>query len=143
MDKLTPMTSMYFEQLLSIARRKSVIDTASDWFEGSQTYLSEMRTELDEVLEEIPLNRRCYLEQELGDLLWDYLNILLALESESDIKLESVLERACLKFEQRVSGLENGVSWCDIKAKQKLSLAEEQLKWEQQNCLMPSCNLSK
>ncbi|PNH89418.1 MazG nucleotide pyrophosphohydrolase domain-containing protein [Vibrio diazotrophicus] len=143
MDKLTPMTSMYFEQLLSIARRKSVIDTTSDWFNGSQTYLNEMRTELDEVLEEIPLNRRCYLEQELGDLLWDYLNLLLALESETEIQLESVLERACIKFQQRVSGLENGFLWSDIKARQKISLAEQQQKWELQSCVLPSSNLSK
>lgn len=143
MDKLTPMTSMYFEQLLSIARRKSVIDTNSDWFNGSQTYLNEMRTELDEVLEEIPLNRRCYLEQELGDLLWDYLNLLLALESETEIQLESVLERACIKFEQRVNGLENGLSWSDIKARQKASLTEEQRNWEMESCVPPCSNLSK
>ncbi|WP_223159436.1 MazG nucleotide pyrophosphohydrolase domain-containing protein [Vibrio sp. Y2-5] len=143
MDKLTPMTSMYFEQLLSIARRKSVIDTTSDWFNGSQTYLNEMRTELDEVLEEIPLNRRCYLEQELGDLLWDYLNLILALESEAGLQLESVLERACIKFEQRVNGLENGFSWSDIKARQKISLADEQQKLELQSCVPPSCHLNK
>lgn len=143
MDKLTPMTSMYFEQLLSIARRKSVIDTTSDWFNGSQTYLNEMRTELDEVLEEIPLNRRCYLEQELGDLLWDYLNLLLALESETEIQLESVLERACIKFEQRVNGLENGLSWSDIKARQKASSTEEQRNWEMKSCVPPCSNLSK
>lgn len=143
MDKLTPMTSMYFEQLLSIARRTSVIDTTSDWFNGSQTYLNEMRTELDEVLEEIPLNRRCYLEQELGDLLWDYLNLLLAFESETEIQLESVLERACIKFEQRVSGLENGISWSDIKARQKASLTEELKKWEMKSCVPPCSNLSK
>ncbi|MGY2574153.1 MazG nucleotide pyrophosphohydrolase domain-containing protein [Vibrio sp. C8] len=143
MDKLTPMTSMYVEQLLSIARRKSVIDTSSDWFNGSKTYLNEMRTELDEVLEEIPLNRRCYLEQELGDLLWDYLNLLLALESETEIQLESILERACIKFEQRVNGLENGISWSDIKARQKVSLTEEQQKWELKSCVPPCGDLSK
>lgn len=143
MDKLTPMTSMYFEQLLSIARRKSVIDTNSEWFNGSQTYLNEIRSELDEVLEEIPLNRRCYLEQELGDVLWDYLHILLCLENESDIKLESVLERACVKFEQRVSGLEDGDAWSDIKAQQKLALEREQREWDQENYLTPVCNFSK
>jgi len=143
MDNLAPMTSMHFEQLLCIARRKSVIDTNSDWFNGAKTYLHEMRSELDEVLEEIPLNRRCYLEQELGDLLWDYLNILLSLEKESDIKLESVLERACIKYEQRVSGLEDGHTWSDIKAQQKIALEREQEVWDKENCLTPVCNFSK
>ena len=55
MDKLTPMTSMYFEQLLSIARRKSVIDTTSDWFQRISDIFKRDAYELDEVLEEIPL----------------------------------------------------------------------------------------
>jgi hypothetical protein len=76
-------------------------------------------------------------------LLWDYLNLLLALESETEIQLESVLERACIKFEQRVNGLENGISWSDIKARQKASLTEEQRNWEMKSCVPPCSNLSK
>ncbi|MFC3153456.1 MazG nucleotide pyrophosphohydrolase domain-containing protein [Litoribrevibacter euphylliae] len=113
------------EKLLEIARRKSVIDQTSSWYSGSETYLTELKHEIDEVIEEIPRNRACYLEDELGDVLWDYLNILLALERESGIDMGSVISRACRKYEERISGIENGQLWKDIKAQQKQALAEE------------------
>lgn len=57
------------------------------------------------MIEEIPKSRQCYLEDELGDVLWDYLNILTALEKEQ--------------------GIESGKRWADIKAQQKAALAIE------------------
>lgn len=87
-----------FEKLLEIARRKSAFDQTNTWYSGSETYLSELRAEIDEVVEEIPKNRTCYLEDELGDVLWDYLNTVLALEKESGITVESVLIRAFHKY---------------------------------------------
>jgi hypothetical protein len=58
-------------------------------------------------------------------VLWDYLNLVLALEKEKGIKLEDVLERAAHKYEERISGIENGVLWKEIKEKQKTALAKE------------------
>jgi NTP pyrophosphatase (non-canonical NTP hydrolase) len=115
-----------FETLLSIAKRKSEIDKLSDWSNGSETYLSEIKNEIDEVIEELPKNRVCYLEDELGDVLWDYLNILINLEKESGVNVESILNRACKKFEERISGIENGELWKEIKSKQKEVLEHEQ-----------------
>ncbi|PWJ43006.1 MazG nucleotide pyrophosphohydrolase domain-containing protein [Sediminitomix flava] len=114
-----------FEKLLHIAQRKSIIDQNSDWSNGSSTYLEEIKKEVEEVLEEIPKNRDCYLEDELGDILWDYMNILLAMEKERGIKLTAVLERACKKYEERILGIESGKSWAEVKEKQKIDLAEE------------------
>lgn len=115
-----------FKQLLNIAIRKSKFDKNYDWSNGSETYLSEIKKEVDEVIEELPKQRKCYLEEELGDVLWDYLNILVALEQEIGIDTQSVLERACKKYEERVSGIESGELWQDIKQRQKQQLANEQ-----------------
>ncbi len=113
--------------LLNIAKRKSNIDQTNDWSNGSETYLSEIKSEIDEVIEEIPKNRLCFLEDELGDVLWDYLNVVIALEKESGVDVNSVLNRACKKYEERISGLENGKLWNDTKAKQKSELEKEYL----------------
>ncbi|MCV2403198.1 nucleotide pyrophosphohydrolase [Marinomonas sp. C2222] len=114
-----------FDTLLAIAKRKSTFDQNNTWSNGSKTYLKEIKNEIDEVIEEIPKSRKCYLEDELGDVLWDYLNILTALEKEEGIDIQSVLERACKKYEQRISGIEAGVKWSEIKEKQKKALAIE------------------
>ncbi|EKO3368379.1 nucleotide pyrophosphohydrolase [Vibrio fluvialis] len=129
METLTQALGSNVEALLAIAQRKSDIDQSSDWFQGAQTYLHEIQSELQEVEEEIPHERRCYLEEELGDVLWDYLNLLLALEKESEIKLESVIARACKKYEQRISAIEQGIGWDEVKAQQKVALQTEQQAW--------------
>ena len=116
----------HFETLLLNARRKMVIDSASKWSEGAKTYLGEMKNEVNEVCEELLSGRQCYLEDELGDVLWDYLNALTALESSHQISVEKVLQRACRKYEERISGIERGELWKDIKARQKLALEREQ-----------------
>lgn len=115
------------QTLLNIARRKTRIDATNDWSDGATTYLSEIKKEADEVLEELPANRACYLEDELGDLLWDYLNILTSLEAEQGIDVQKVFQRAAQKYEERIAGIESGELWKDIKRRQKLRLAEEQL----------------
>ncbi|WP_114140700.1 MazG nucleotide pyrophosphohydrolase domain-containing protein, partial [Vibrio cholerae] len=98
----------------------------NSWYLGSSTYLAEIKQEVDEVVEEIPKNRLCYLEDELGDVLWDYLNTILSLEKEAGVKIESVVQRACRKYEERVSAIENGISWDEVKLKQKKELEQEQ-----------------
>lgn len=120
----------HFEQLLVIARRKAQFDQNNSWSNGSTTYLSEIVKEIDEVVEEIPKNRVCYLEDELGDVLWDYLNILCALESEAEISVQSVLNRAYKKYEERISGVESGRLWNEIKERQKVALESEQAERE-------------
>lgn len=115
-----------FQGLVKIARRKNIFDQGNNWSNGSETYLSEIQKELVEVEEEIPKQRFCYLEDELADVLWDYLNIVLALEDEAGVDFNSVLERACRKYEERISGIENGQLWKEIKVRQKKVLESEQ-----------------
>ena len=114
-----------FKKLADIARRKSRFDKGNDWSAGAETYLAEIKKEVDEVIEELPKSRTCYLEDELGDVLWDYLNIVMALEKEQGISLDSVLARAQQKYNERVSGIESGELWKDIKQRQKIRLQEE------------------
>lgn len=115
-----------FEKLIKIVKRKSALDQGNTWSNGSSTYLEEIKKEVDEVIEEMPKQRDCYLEDELADVLWDYLNVLQAIEQERGISIDSVLARVCHKYEERISGLESGMTWAEIKQNQKLVLAKEQ-----------------
>lgn len=115
-----------FQKLMQIVKRKAALDQGNAWSNGSSTYLEEIKKEVDEVIEEIPLNRDAYLEDELADVLWDYLNVLQAIEQERGIKAEAVLRRACDKYEERIAGLEVGKSWSEIKQVQKTKLAQSQ-----------------
>ena len=112
-------------KLLEIVRHKNAIDQQNTWYNGSDTYFAEIHKELAEVKAEIESGRQPHLEEELGDVLWDYLNLLTALESEGKITLEKVFERAITKYWERIDGIENGGSWAEIKAIQKARLAKE------------------
>lgn len=114
-----------FAKLLDIVRRKAVFDRSNPWYTGPQSYLAGLKDEVDEVIDEIDRQRACYLEDELGDLLWNCLNATVALENAGQVSLESVLARACRKFEMRLSGLEAGRTWEDIKHEQQAALARE------------------
>ncbi|QXO18897.1 MazG nucleotide pyrophosphohydrolase domain-containing protein [Vibrio ostreae] len=116
-----------FERLLDIARRKAGFDENNPWYTGPETYLAALKSEVDEVSEEIPKHRLCYLEDELGDVLWDYLNAILALQKEAGVSVESVIQRACDKYQQRMATLEAGGSWDEIKRKQQQNLQQEYL----------------
>lgn len=76
-----------FDELYAIATRKSQYDQTNTWFKGVETYLEAIGKEVDEVREEIREDRLCHLEDELGDVLWNYLNVLKALEREKGIDL--------------------------------------------------------
>ncbi|MEJ2063790.1 MAG: MazG-like family protein [Reinekea sp.] len=76
------MTGQQFEQLIAIAQRKNRVDQTSTWSQGAKTYFDELYSELEEVREEWLAGQTEYLEEELGDVLWDYLNLLLCLDQE-------------------------------------------------------------
>ena len=119
------------QQLMQIVKRKAALDQGNTWSNGASTYLAEIKKEVDEVIEEMPRERDAYLEDELADVLWDYLNVLQALEQERGIQSESVIARACEKYEERIAGLEAGKTWSEIKQVQKVKLAQAQRVREQ------------
>ncbi|WP_104035895.1 MazG nucleotide pyrophosphohydrolase domain-containing protein [Vibrio jasicida] len=114
-----------FTALFEIAQRKSNYDENNTWYQGSVTYFEAIHSELEEVRDEEVKGRTCFLEDELGDVLWNYLNLLMALEKEQGIDARSVIERAVEKYQARVTAIENGKSWAEVKAEQKSKLKNE------------------
>lgn len=108
------------DKLFQVAKRKNRIDKDSDWSQGSGTYFRALHSELNEVEEELAADSKTLLEEELGDVLWDYFNLLLCLQEEQRVDIDQVFATAVSKFNERVSGLEQGESWAAVKARQKL-----------------------
>lgn len=117
------------KELIRLAKDKVNIDSSNSWSTGSKTYLEEIRKELIEVETEIKANKKVYLEDELGDVLWDYINLLANLEKEGKIKLGNVFKRSKKKYLERINGIKSNISWDEIKKKQKKELKEEQDKF--------------
>lgn len=121
------MSKQSIDALYALVERKNLIDQNATWSNGSSTYLEEIGNELEEVRAEIGQNRGPALEEELGDVLWDFLNLVRCLEAEESISLEAVLNRAEQKYRERIDAIESGGTWKDIKLKQKKRLANELL----------------
>ncbi|PID87696.1 nucleotide pyrophosphohydrolase [Candidatus Gracilibacteria bacterium] len=119
-------------KLLEIVKEKNKIDQNQEWYTGAKIYLDGLKDEVIEVEEELKENNSVYLEDELGDILWDLLNLIEGLKKEGKIGgLEDVLKRAEKKYYERISGIDkvNGLKkkskWSEIKKKQKQELKEE------------------
>jgi NTP pyrophosphatase (non-canonical NTP hydrolase) len=113
------------QKLLAVVDRKYRYDQKGTWSNGATTYLTALKEEVKEVEEELKQNRTCFIEDELGDILWDYLSALKCLEHEKGIDVSNVLKRALNKYDERITGIENGTPWNKIKDKQKAELKEE------------------
>jgi len=113
--------------LIEIVKLKILRDQKGSWSKGSQTYLDALFDEVEEVKKELVSGRQCFLEDELGDMLWVYLCFIRNLEAEGKISMDAVFNRSIKKYEERVNGINNGESWSDIKVRQKLKLKKEQL----------------
>lgn len=112
-------------KLLEIVNEKHLNDNQHDWSNDSTTFISEIKSELHEVEEEIRLGRSCFLEDELGDVFWDFLNLLQCLENENKIDIDRVFERSFQKYSERWTALQVGTSWNEIKLEQKRKLEME------------------
>jgi len=119
------MNPEHLIELLALANAKSLIDQESGWAKGPETYLDALAEEVGEVKDELYSDRECYLEDELADLLWNYLNALQVLENQQKISIEKVFARASTKYRQRIEGIQSGQRWVDIKEQQKQQLAQE------------------
>ena len=117
------------KQLIETVKIKEKIDSLNDWNNGngSKTYFNEMKLEIDEALIEYKADKQVYLEDELGDVLWDYLNLLENLQKEKKIEsIEKIFQRANKKYSERINGIQNNISWNEVKNKQKQELKLEQ-----------------
>ncbi|MFT4312248.1 MAG: MazG nucleotide pyrophosphohydrolase domain-containing protein [Candidatus Woesearchaeota archaeon] len=117
---------MNLKQLYQLVEQKYDIDQKSDNYSGSQRYIQGIVDEVKEIQKEIEQQNHVYLEDELGDILWDYLNVLKNLEKEGKIQANRVLKRAQEKYGQRIQAIQNNIPWKTIKDEQKAKLKQEQ-----------------
>lgn len=117
------------KQLIQTAKIKLELDKkdTDNWSNGSQTYFEEIQNEIQETIEEYKNNNQIYLEDELGDILWDYINLLINLENENKIhSIEKIFQRANTKYSERINAIQNNISWSEIKIHQKEKQEQEQ-----------------
>lgn len=96
----------------------------STWKETPETYIEELKGEIKEVEEEMkkPWNM-IHLEDELWDILWDYLNVLWLLDKEKKINKHRVIKKSYKKFKERIDAIsEKWMNWKQIKEIQKKRL---------------------
>ncbi|EAR10405.1 MazG nucleotide pyrophosphohydrolase domain-containing protein [Reinekea blandensis] len=106
-------------KLIDVAKRKREFDKSNPWYVGPESYLNEISKEVDEVLETLPKGDLPHLEEELGDVIWDTLNAILALEHSHNVDIHSILQRTTDKYTFRIDGLEQGLSWQEVKQQEK------------------------
>lgn len=97
-----------------------------NFYHGSETYINGILDEIEEVQEELKEDNYIYLEDELGDIFWDYVCFLESLEQEWKINKARVFERCYAKFSGRLNldGSNNG-DWNSVKKIQKEELKKE------------------
>ncbi|MGI1988142.1 MazG nucleotide pyrophosphohydrolase domain-containing protein [Shewanella glacialipiscicola] len=113
------------ELLQVVAQEKAQRDLKGTWFQGSHTYLDALADEILEVKTELQLGRKCFLEDELADLLWNIVCLLEHLELEGKVEQKQVFHRALKKYSERVTERLPYDTWNDVKARQKLELEKE------------------
>jgi uncharacterized protein YabN with tetrapyrrole methylase and pyrophosphatase domain len=90
-----------------------------------------MREEIDEMEQELKENNTVYLEDELGDILWDYLSFINVLEKRKYISsVGKVFQRIDKKYSERldsISRTNNNIweAWNEVKKIQKKELHKE------------------
>jgi NTP pyrophosphatase (non-canonical NTP hydrolase) len=72
------------DKLLELNKRRMdrLFEDNENRYTGARMYVTEMRQEIDEMEEQLKTNNVVYLEDELGDILRDYLCLLRGLEHE-------------------------------------------------------------
>ena len=119
-----------FKKILTLSEKRIrfLRENGDAWFyKGSQTYYDGILDEMDEVKIEIQEWKKVLLEDELGDVFWDYICFLESLEAEGKISKEKVFERCWMKFSERLNlDGSNNWDWQEIKKLQKERLKKEQ-----------------
>lgn len=112
---------------LSATRIKHFIEHKIPFYKWHKTYIEWIKDELSEVEQELKDNNSVYLEDELWDILWNYLCLLHSLESEWKItSIDKVIERSYNKFTGRIwVNWDKWENWDEIKTLQKDKLKEE------------------
>jgi NTP pyrophosphatase (non-canonical NTP hydrolase) len=117
------------DALLDLAREKYLFEKEQKTSRDTHThYLSWLPEEIAEVQQEVRPDNQIYLENELSDVLRDYLNILYTLEQEWLISsYVNVFDTAYKKYEERVHDKMKGIGREETKARQKKRLIQHHI----------------
>jgi len=138
------MQENIFKQLIQIVDKKFQLnqtvwekmfpwENIEKWLKWG-TYLDSIIEEVEEAKVEIKPHNSVYLEDELWDILWDYINMLHCFEKEWYINQEKVFERCLKKYKKRIDSMQKWVSWDEIKISQKQELTtEHNIKYNSKN----------
>lgn len=117
-----------FTRLLALVEQKAQYDQSNPRYQGAESYFQGLSDEVAEVKAELLPNNTVYLEDELGDILRDYLNLLTALKQEWKItSIEQVVSRAEKKYAQRLEAViaQGAKGRTTVKKQQKADLELE------------------
>ena len=119
------------EKIIGLSQKRisyfHTVENVKDWYQGSTTYVDWIKNEIEEVEEEIKNKKYIYLEDELGDVFWDYCCLLESLEQEWKIVKSRVFDRCYQKFSERIGeNADAGHNWDEVKVFQKERLQKEQ-----------------
>ncbi len=110
---------------------KSSKSRYNHFYHWPQTYIEWLHDEIAEVEAEIRAGNHVLLEDELGDVFWDYICLLESLHQQGYISsVTRPLERAEKKFSERIEAARDesrhsDIGWQEVKTRQKEELREE------------------
>jgi len=120
------------EKLIELSAKKHQIDIkrADKKYLDSHWILENLLGEVEEVKEELKANNIAHLEDELSDVLWDWMILIENLKDEGYITShQNIIKRALKKYEERILPLHGDDRdyeiWKQVKVKQKLALDKE------------------
>lgn len=121
----------YLQKILTIAEenvKSNPSIAGKKTHEVARQYLGGLGDEVDEVADELKDNNVVHLQDELGDIVWDYFVLLKICEERGWIdSVDAVFEHASKKYAERAPAFVNAdeVMWEDVKRKQKEVLRKQ------------------
>lgn len=79
------MNSQLLQEIFTLAKNRINFlsqQRGESFYKGHQTFLDGLEDEITETKDEIASGKKVYLEDELGDIFWDYACLLYSLEDE-------------------------------------------------------------
>lgn len=97
----------HLEYILALSKKRINYfhdnENVKNWYRGSETYFEGILTETQEAKQENVEKNHIYLEDELGDIFWNFCCLLQSLKRENKISDASEVFRRCAeKFSERI-----------------------------------------
>lgn len=97
----------FFSTYMQLIQDKYTYQTIHDpAYNQPDIYMQGMIDEVTEVQDELKSDNHIYLEDELGDMLWDYMNLLYTCQQDGKIRSrQDVFQRSMAKYSERVTDI--------------------------------------